>query len=67
MRLASEGNLHWQVQGEGNEILELANHEFGIWWKLESEETYVIYPQMTVQMRRCRVPLRDVSRSVLNR
>ena len=74
MRLGSEGNLHWQVQGEGNEVMQLATDEFVIWWKLESEETYVIYvdyfdakTQMTVQVRSCRMPLRDRSRAMLNR
>ena len=63
-------HMSWQVQGEGNEILDFEHHV----WMLESGVTYVIYlhhggerTQMTLQARRCREPLQDLSRALLNR
>jgi hypothetical protein len=66
-----QGSLQVQVQGQGNEVLDFQN----LWWEVESGETYVVRvdyegtrtQQMTVQARRCRVPLRDLSRWRLNR
>ena len=67
-------DMRWQVQGAGNEILDFASHDSGHWWRLESGETYVIYldyvdahSQMTVKFVRCREPLRDLGRALLNR
>ena len=62
--------MRWQVQGEGNEILDFAHHV----WKLDSGVTYVltldsagVRTQMTVQAVRCREPLLDLSSALLNR
>ena len=62
--------MRWQVQGEGNEILDFAHHV----WKLESGVKYVITldsvgarTQMTVEAVRCREPLLDLSSALLNR
>ncbi len=77
MRLATEltdCEMSWQVQGEGNDIMPLARHATGHWWRLESGETYVITldcvgvrTQMTVKVVRCREPLLDLSSALLNR
>ena len=77
MRLATEltdCQMNWQVQGEGNDIMPLAEHATGHWWRLDSGETYVITldcvgrrTQMTVKFVRCREPLLDLSRALLNR
>jgi hypothetical protein len=73
MRNYTQGVLHWQVQGEGHEVTELGEHEKGHWWILEPGVQYVIYADyfgartmMTVMARRCRLPLRDMSRALLN-
>jgi len=77
VRLASELRdcvARIQLQGEGNEILDFARHDAGHWWRLESGNTYVISleyvgarTQMTVKAVRCREPLLDLSRALLNR
>lgn len=70
MRVSTPGDLHAQVEGVGNEVVALRD----LWWELEFEEKYVLYvdyfgarTQMTVMARRCRLPLRDLSRALLNR
>lgn len=77
MRLATQltdCEMTWQVQGEGNDIMPFAEHATGHWWRLESGETYVIHldcagvrTRMTVKYVRCREPLLDLSRALLNR
>ena len=68
----TDDHMSWQVQGEGNEILDFAHN--GWRWRLDSGVTYVITldsvgvrTQMTVQAVRCREPLRDLSPALLNR
>ena len=71
VKLTTEGCMHANVQGEGDDgVVELRN----LWWELESREKYVVYvdyhgarKQMTLEARRCRIPLRDLSRARLNR
>ena len=71
VKLTTVGSLHAKVQGEDDdEVVEYRNW----WWELESGETFVIYidnngerKQMTLEARRCRLPLRDLSRARLNR
>jgi hypothetical protein len=70
MKVRTQGSLHARVQGAGVEVVELRHQ----WWELEFGEKYVIYADyfgartpMTVEARRCRLPLRDLSRSRLNR
>jgi hypothetical protein len=70
MNVSTQGNLHARVQGAGNEVVALRD----LCWELEFGEEYVIYVdyfgagmQMTVEARRCRLPLRDLSRAHLNR
>ena len=67
-------DMRWQVQGEGNDILPFAQHDAGHWWRLDSGETYVLYldsdgarTQMTFKAVRCREPLREWGRALLNR
>jgi hypothetical protein len=77
MRLATQltdCEMTWQVQGEGNDIMPFAEHATGHWWRLDSGETYVIHldcagvrTRMTVKYVRCREPLLDLSRALLNR
>ena len=64
-------NMHWKARGVGNEL-----HEFtgGGVWELEWGETYVLFvdyygarSQMTLKAVRVRLPLRDMSRALLNR
>jgi hypothetical protein len=66
--------MSWQAQGEGNDIMPFAEHATGNWWRLDSGETYVIHlncaglrTRMTVKCVRCREPLLDLSRALLNR
>lgn len=66
---ATNTNMRWQVQG--GEICDLRSNSL---WELEWGEKYVIYAdyhgartQMTLEVRRCRLPLRDLSRARLNR
>jgi hypothetical protein len=70
MKVSTQGTLHARVQGAANALVELRD----LWWELEFGEKYVIYvdylgagTQITVEARRCRLPLRDLSRARLNR
>ena len=67
----TDDHLSWQVQGEGNEIVDCAQN--GWRWRLDSGVTYVIFvdyhgarSQMTLKAVRCRIPLRDRSRELLD-
>lgn len=77
MRLATEltdCEMSWQVQGEDDDAMPFAEHATGHWWRLDSGETYVIHldlagvrTRMRVKFVRCREPLLDLSRALLNR
>jgi hypothetical protein len=70
MKVSTQGTLHARVQGARNPLAELRH----LWWELEFGEQYVLYvdylgarTQMTLEARRCRLALRDLSRARLNR
>ena len=71
VKLTSGGSLHAKVEDEGDEeVVEYRK----LWWELESREKFVVYvdyhgarKQMTLEARRCRIPLRDRSRELLDR
>jgi hypothetical protein len=63
--------MHCQTRGIGAEVHEFGDRDV---WELEWGVTYVIFvdyygarSQMTPKAVRCLVPLRDLSRSWLNR
>ena len=68
---ANRAPVQWEVYGAGNEMHELASFR---WQELAWGRRYVLHGenfgeprQMTVEVRRCRVPLGELRSSALNR
>lgn len=68
---ATNTNMHWRVEGGSHVVNEFGGN--GV-WELDWGETYVIYVDyhgartfIQLEVRRCRIALRDRSHELLNR